>query len=118
SRSAARAAAILGSSQPASGSKVIVDGRPPSPHGLNTQTGPRRARQAAVRSTRSVRVLVATTAPQASRIRHANPRHRGGQLRGAYRPSTQEVLISQAGPKDQHLAADRKPAGNSQDCPP
>ena len=49
-----------------------MDGSPPRPDGLNTHTGPTRLRQAAVSSTRSVRVLVAITAPGASRIRHAS----------------------------------------------
>ena len=39
-RSVARSAAVTGSTQPVSGSKVIVDARPPRPTALNTNTGP------------------------------------------------------------------------------
>ena len=64
--SVARSAAVTGSVQSISGSNVTVDGRSPSPTGLNTNTGPRRARRGPVWSSRSVRVLVAITAPGAS----------------------------------------------------
>ena len=72
SMSVARSAAVIGSAHPVSGSNVIVDGRPPSPTGLNTYTGPRSARSGAVRSSRSVRVLVTSTAPGASITRPAS----------------------------------------------
>jgi hypothetical protein len=63
----ARSPAVTGSAQPVSGYKVIVDWRPARPTGLNTKTGPRRARSGARSSCRSVRVLVTSAAPGASR---------------------------------------------------
>ncbi len=59
----ARSAAVTGLAQPVSGSNVTVEGRSPSPTGLNTYTGPRAARSGPVWSSRSVRVEVTMTAP-------------------------------------------------------
>lgn len=71
-RSAARSAATRGSRHPISGENLTVLASWPSPEGLNTCTGPRRARSPPVSDTRSVRVEVASTAPGASRIRQAS----------------------------------------------
>ena len=46
-RSVARSAAVVGLAHPVSGSNVTVEAAPASPEGLNTHTGPIRARQAA-----------------------------------------------------------------------
>ena len=71
--SVARSIAVTGSVQPVSGSKLIVERMPPSPTGLNTNTGPRVfCRIGAHSSSRSVRVEVTTAAPGASRTRPAS----------------------------------------------
>ena len=59
----ARRIAVAGSSQPSTGDQRNVDGTRPMCCGLNTCTGPRRERTAAVRPYTSALVVVAMTGP-------------------------------------------------------
>ena len=59
----ARRIAVAGSWQPSTGDQQNVDGTPPMCCGLNTYTGPRNERTAAVSLKMSALVVVAMTGP-------------------------------------------------------